>query len=57
MDTTLPDFQNEIFVNFCQFYQRILHNIFKHTITQQEMPKIIGSIKQRKYFLIVQLEN
>ena len=29
--------------------------MFKHTITQQEMPKITVSIKQRKSFLIVQL--
>ena len=43
-------------INFRQFFQRILLNMFKHTITQQEMPKIIVSIKQRKCFLIVQLE-
>ena len=44
-------------INFHQFFQRILLNMFKHTmITQQEMPKIIVLIKQRKCFLIVQLE-
>ena len=31
-------------INFRQFFQRILLNMFKHTITQQEMPKIIVSI-------------
>ena len=31
-------------INFHQFFQRILLNMFKHTITQQEMPKIIVSI-------------
>ena len=30
--------------------------MFKHTITQQEMPKATVLIKQRKCFLIVQLE-
>ena len=30
--------------------------VFKHIITQHEMPKITVSIKQRKCFLIVQLE-
>ena len=43
-------------ISFNQFFQRILLNMFKHTITQQEMPKITVSIKQRKCFLIVQLE-
>ena len=43
-------------INFCQFFQRILLNMFKHTITQQEMPKIIVSIQRRKCFLILQLE-
>ena len=38
------------------FFQRNLLNMFKHTITQQEMLKITVSIKQRKCFLIVQLE-
>ena len=37
-------------------FHRILLNIFKHTIIQQEMLKITVSIKQRKCFLIVQLE-
>ena len=27
-------------INFYQFFQRILQNIFKHKITQQEMPTI-----------------
>ena len=43
-------------ISFHQFFQRILLNMFKHTITQQEMPKITVLIKQRKCFLIVQLE-
>ena len=43
-------------ISFHQFFQRILLNIFKHTITQQEMPKITVLIKQRNCFLIVQLE-
>ena len=43
-------------INFRQFFQRILLNMFKYTITQQEMPKIVVSIQQRKCFLIVQLE-
>ena len=43
-------------ISFHQFFQRILLNIFNHTITQQEMPKITVLIKQRKCFLIVQLE-
>ena len=30
--------------------------MFKHTIIQQEMLEITVLIKQRKYFLIVQLE-
>ena len=30
--------------------------MFKYTISQLEMPKITVSIKQRKCFLIVQLE-
>ena len=30
--------------------------MFKHTITQLEMPKITILVKQRKCFLIVQLE-
>ena len=37
-------------------FQRILLNMFKHTIIQQEMLKITVLIKQRKCFLIVQLE-
>ena len=47
---------NIIQISFHQFFQHILLNMFKHTITQQEMPKITVSIKQRKCFLIVQLE-
>ena len=43
-------------ISFHQFFQRILLNMFKHTITQQEMPKTTVLIKQRKCFLIVQLE-
>ena len=43
-------------INFQQFFQRILLNMFKHTIIQQEMLKITVLIKQRKCFLIVQLE-
>ena len=43
-------------ISFHQFFQRILPNMFKHTITQQEMPKTTVLIKQRKCFLIVQLE-
>ena len=43
-------------INFHQFFQRILLNMFKHTIIQQEMLKITVLIKQRKCFLIVQLE-
>ena len=43
-------------INFHQFFQRILLNMFKHTITQQNIPKITVLIKQRKCFLIVQLE-
>ena len=43
-------------INFQQFFQRILLNMFKHTITQQEMLNIAVLIKQRKCFLIVQLE-
>ena len=43
-------------ISFHQFFQRILLNMFKHTIAQQEMPKITVLIKQRKCFLIVQLE-
>ena len=43
-------------ISFHQFFQRILLNMFKHIITQQEMPKITVSIKQRKCSLIVQLE-
>ena len=43
-------------INFHQFFQRILLNIFKHIITQKEMPMITVSIKQRKCFLDVQLE-
>ena len=43
-------------ISFHQFFQRILLNMFKHIITQQEMPKITVLIKQRKCFLIVQLE-
>ena len=43
-------------ISFYQFFQHILLNMFKHTITQQEMPKITVLIKQRKCFLIVQLE-
>ena len=43
-------------INFHQFFQCILLNMFKHTITQQEMLKITVLIKQRKCFLIVQLE-
>ena len=38
------------------FFQHILLNMFKHTITQQEMLKITVLIKQRKCFLVVQLE-
>ena len=38
------------------FFNRILLNMFKHTIIQQEMLKITVLIKQRKCFLIVQLE-
>ena len=43
-------------ISFHQFFQRVLLNMFKHTITQQEMPKTTVLIKQRKCFLIVQLE-
>ena len=43
-------------INFQQFFQRILLNMLKHTITQQEMPQITVLIKQRKRFLIMQLE-
>ena len=43
-------------INFHQFFQRILLNMFKHTIIQQEMLKITVLIKQRKCFLIGQLE-
>ena len=43
-------------ISFHQFLQRILLNMFKHTITQREMPKITVLIKQRKCFLIVELE-
>ena len=43
-------------INFHQFFQCILLNMFKHTIIQQEMLKITVSIKKRKCFLIVQLE-
>ena len=43
-------------ISFHQFFRCILLNMFKHTITQQEMPKITVLIKQRKCFLIVQLE-
>ena len=43
-------------INFRQFFQRILLNMFKHTITQQEMRKIIVSIWQGRCFLIAQLE-
>ena len=43
-------------INFRQFFQRILLNMFKRTIIQQEMLKITVLIKQRKCFLIVQLE-
>ena len=37
-------------------FQRILQNILKHTVTQQKMSKITVPAKQRKCFLIVQLE-
>ena len=43
-------------INFHQFFQHILLNMFNHTSTQQEMLKITVLIKQRKCFLIVQLE-
>ena len=43
-------------ISFHHFFQRILLNMFKHIIIQQEMPKITVSIKQRKCSLIVQLE-
>ena len=43
-------------INFQQFFQRILLNMLKPTITQQEMPQITVLIKQRKRFLIMQLE-
>ena len=43
-------------INFHQFVQLILLNMFKHTFIQQEMLKITVLIKQRKCFLIVQLE-
>ena len=43
-------------INFHQLFQRILLNMFKNTITQQEMLKITVLIKQRKCFPIVQLE-
>ena len=45
-------------INFQQFFQLILLNMFKHTIIQQEMLKITVLIKQIKqfFFLIVQLE-
>ena len=43
-------------INFHQFFQHILLNMFKHTITQQEMLKITVLIKQRKFFPTVQLE-
>ena len=35
-------------ISFHQFFQRILLNMFKHTITQQEMPKITDLIVQLK---------
>ena len=34
-------------INFHQFFQRILLNMFKHTIIQQEILKITVLIKQR----------
>ena len=43
-------------INCHQFFQRILLNMFKLTITQQEMLKITVLIKQRQCFPIVQLE-
>ena len=42
--------------NFHQVFQRILLNMLIRTIIQQEMLKITILIKQRKCFLIVQLE-
>ena len=44
-------------INFHQFFQRILLNMFKHTITQQGMLTITVLIRQRKCFPIVQIRN
>ena len=43
-------------ISFHHFFSTYLLKIFKHIITQQEMPQVTVSIKRRKCFLIVQLE-
>ena len=44
-------------ISFHQFLQSILLNMFKHTVTQQEMPRIIVSIKQKKMFSDCAIRN
>ena len=36
-------------ISFHQLFQRILLNMFKHTITQQEMPKITVLIRKKMF--------
>ena len=43
--------------SFHQFLQSILLNMFKHTVTQQEMPRVIVSIKQKKMFSDCAIRN